>query len=401
MTPLGWLEVVFGKNKIRGSDGKTYTVSELCSAAAEVAIRELALDVCVNMVANAIGRCEFQTFRDGKPVREREYYLWNIEPNVNQNSSVFLHEMIDNLLRRNESLTISTIHRDGHEMLVNADTWATPKRYPQKMAEYKDVRVGEVDYRKTFRENEVLHLVLHSQGVMEVVDRLWDSYSKLYAVAARAYTWGQGNHLKVKVDSAPHVRPEDLQAFQNLINEQVKPFMSSENAVLPQYNGYEYENMGGSSNADRTTRDIRALVDDIFDFTALGFGIPPVLVKGVVQGTQDAFERFMTGAIAPIADQLEEEINRKRFGYEDWSKGTYLHIDTSTVRHFDLFSNAANVEKLIGSGAYSINDVLHAAGMAEIDEEWAKIHWLTLNIGSIESAARAVNNPNPTKGGTT
>lgn len=400
MTPLGWLEVVFGKNKIRGSDGRAYTVTELCTVAAEVAIRELALSVCVNMVANAIGRCEFQTFREGKPTREREYYLWNIEPNVNQNSSAFLHEMVDNLIRKNEALIISTTHRDGHEMLVNADAWAAPKRYPQKMAEYKDVQVGEVEYRKTFRENEVLHLTLHQQGVREVVDRLWDSYSRLYAVAARAYTWGQGSHLKVKVDSAPHVRTEDIQAFQNLMSEQVKPFMNSENAVLPQYNGYEYEDIGGSPNADRTTRDIRALIDDIFDFTALSIGIPPVLVKGVVQGTQDAVERWMTICIAPITDQLEEEANRKRYGYDEWAKGNYLHIDTSTVRHFDLFSNAANVEKLIGSGAYSINDVLHAAGMAEIDEEWAKIHWLTLNIGNIESAARAVSNPNPTKGGT-
>ena len=56
MTPLGWLEVVFGKNKIRGSDGKTYTVSELFSAATEVTVRELALSVCINMIANAIGR---------------------------------------------------------------------------------------------------------------------------------------------------------------------------------------------------------------------------------------------------------------------------------------------------------------------------------------------------------
>lgn len=398
---MGWLEVVFGKNKIRGSDGKTYTVSELCGVATEVAVRELALSVCVNMVANAIGRCEFQTFREGKPVRGREYYLWNIEPNINQNSSAFLHELVDSLLRRNESLTISTVHRDGHEMLVNADSWATPSRYPQKMAEYKDVRVGEVGYRKTFRETEVLHLVLHQQGVREVVDRLYDGYSKLYAVASRAYTWGQGTHLKVKLDQAPHATDEEIRIYQKLLSEQIKPFMNSENAVLPQYNGYEYEDIGGSSNADRTTRDIRALIDDVFDFTALGFGIPPVLVKGVVQGTQDAFERFMTGAIAPIADQLEEEINRKRFGYEDWVKGTYLHIDTSTVRHFDLFSNAANVEKLIGSGAYSINDVLHAAGMAEIDEEWASIHWLTLNIGNIEATARAVSNPNPTKGGNT
>ena len=394
-----WLKVMFGTDTVTGSNGKVVTIHELCAAAAEVSVRELALSVCVNMIANALGRCEFQTYVEGKLVKEREYYMWNVEPNINQNSSAFLHELVDNLIRKNESLTISTVHRDGHVMVVNADAWLTPKRYPQKMAEYKGVRVGEVAYSKTFRENEVLHLKLHGQSIREVVDQLWDSYSKLYAVAARAYTWGQGTHLKVKVDQMAQASEADIQAFQSILSEQIKPFLNSENAVLPEYNGYEYSDMGGSANADRTTRDIRALVDDIFDFTALSVGIPPVLVKGVVQGTQDAVERWMTTCVDPIAEQLEEEINRKWYGYDHWVKGTRLRIDTSTVRHFDLFSNSANVEKLIGSGAYSINDVLRAAGQAEIDAPWANVHWLTLNIGNIEAAARAVGNPHA-QGGT-
>lgn len=391
MAPFEWVSALLGKGKVMASNGKTAVVDELVSASAEVAIRELALAVCINMIANAVGRCEFQTFKDGAMIRGREYYLWNVEPNINQNSSAFLHDLIDTLIRKNEALVISTVHRDGHEMLVIADAWEAPKLYPQKMQEYKQVRVGEVKYSKTFRENEVLHMVLHHMDIRSVMDRLWDSYSRLYAVAARAYTWGQGTHLKVTVDQMPHATEEDIRTFQQLMNDQVKPFMAGENGVLPEYQGYKYDNIGGSSNTDRTTRDIRALVDDIFDFTALSLGIPPVLVKGVVQGTQDAVERWMTLCIDPIMDQLEEEVNRKRYGYDAWASGSYLHIDTSTVRHFDLFSNAANVEKLIGSGAYSINDVLKAAGAAQLDEPWADIHWLTLNIGNIETAARAIN----------
>lgn len=73
-------------------------------------------------------------------------------------------------------------------------------------------------------------------------------------------------------------------------------------------------------------------------------------------------------------------------------RGNYLRIDTTTIIHFDMFANAANVEKLIGSGAYSINDVRAAAGQDEINEDWANLHWLTLNIGTMESAARAAEN---------
>lgn len=386
---IDWL---LGTGERTISEGKKVTIQEIMEAAAELQIRDLALTVCVNMIANAVGKCEFQTFVNGKKVKEDEYFTWNIEPNVNENSTMFIHRLVDKLCRENEVLVISTVHKDGHEMLVVADDFTKPLRYPQKMNVYTDVRVGEVTYRKSFKESEVLHLVLNNQNAQEVVKQLYASYSKLVNAATRSYTWSQGTHLKVKVDQTESGDENFATDFANMINAQVRPWMQSDNAVLPEFDGYEYDNMGGTSNTERSTRDIRALVDDIFDFTAQSLNIPPVLIKGVVEGTKDAVTRWLTTCIDPLTDQLEEEIVRKRYGRDLWRKGTYLHIDTSTITHFDLFANAANVEKLIGSGAYSINDVLSAAGMPELDEPWANLHWLTLNIGTMESAARAINN---------
>jgi len=386
---IDWL---FGPGEGTTNSGEKVTIQEILAAAAELQIRDLALTVCVNMIANAVGKCEFQTFVNGRKVRGDEYYTWNIEPNINENSTMFLHRLVDKLCRENEVLVISSPHKDGHEMLVVADSFAKPQRYPQKMNVYTDVCVGEVTYRKSFKESEVLHLVLNNTNAQEVVKRLYASYSKLISSATKSYTWGQGTHLKVKVNQTESGAPGFAEAFAKMINEQVAPFMQGDNAVLPEFDGYEYDNLGGTANTERSTRDIRALVDDIFDFTAQSLNIPPVLIKGVVQGTQDAVTRWLTTGIDPLCDQLEEEINRKRYGRELWKQNTYLHIDTSTITHFDLFANAGNIEKLIGSGAYSINDVPVAAGMPKINEPWADLHWLTLNIGTMEAAARAINN---------
>ena len=136
---------------------------------------------------------------------------------------------------------------------------------------------------------------------------------------------------------------------------------------------------------------MRNLVEDIFDFTARGFLIPAVLVNGTVQGTADANSRFLTNCIDPICDQLQEEITRKRFGYDGWSQGNFVRVDSSSIIHFDLFANAANVEKLVGSGAFSINDVLRAANQAPINEPWANEHFLTLNIARIQEAAQKLS----------
>ena len=172
------------------------------------------------------------------------------------------------------------------------------------------------------------------------------------------------------------------------MEEQVKPFFTSDNAVLPEFNGYLYEELGERSGSD--TRDIRAMYDDIFDFTARAFNIPTVLMSGQVAGTEDALNRWLTVCIDPLCDQLQEEANRKRYGLEEWKKGNYLRIDTSCLIHFDVFANASNVDKLVGSGTFSVNEIRRAAGQPRIEEDWADRHMITKNYATIEEVLKAL-----------
>lgn len=376
------------------------TCTELWEAVQEYRLRELAFHVCVNTIANAVGKCEFKTFRNGQPIRENEYYLWNVEPNINQNSTAFLHKLIYKLYSDNEALVIATKHRSGAEMLVVADSFEPPQVYPAKMNEYKGVVVGEVSYQKTFRENEVLHFRLNSVNVKPVLEAMTQSFNSMLALAIKNYSWGSGKHMKVHINQTEQNDPEFAQRFREMINEQIKPFFDSDSALLPEFDGYDYSEFPANATgtaASRTTRDIRSLADDIFDFTARAFQIPPVLLFGDVAGTQDAMTRWLTTCIDPLCDQIQEEINRKRYGKDLYLRGNYVLVDTSTIIHFDMFQNASNVEKLIGSGAFSINDVLAAANQPRINEPWANAHWLTLNISPIDQAARTVESS--TEGG--
>lgn len=379
---------------IKPKNGKTESIEVDCrefleDKAQELKIRKLCFDVCVNMIANAIGRCEFRTFRGNKEIHESEYYLWNIEPNVNQNSSMFLHKLIHRLCIDNEALVIDTRRRDGKEALVVADSFTEPKIFPSKQNEYRDVTVGEVSYDKTFRENDVLHFKLNHAGIKSVIDGIHSSYSALISAAVSAYGWDHGQHWKVHVNQIASGENGWEEKFRSLLEKQFKPFINSKGAILPEFDGYLYEDVG-SRNAKSDTRDIKALIEDVFDFTARGFLIPIVLVNGKVEATADANKRFLTNCIDPICDQLQEEINRKRYGYDRWADGDFIRVDSSSIIHFDLFENAANVEKLVGSGAYTINDVRHAANQSTINEPWANQHYMTLNIATMGEQTRTL-----------
>ena len=375
---------------------KEVPCQELYEATLDFQIRELSFWTCVNMIANALSRCEFRTYQNHKELRGREYYLWNIEPNVNQNSTAFLHKFVAQLYQDNEVLITETRRRDGSSALVVADDWEDPLEYPSKQNEYKNVRVGELTYDKTFREHEVLHLTLNHVNMRPVIDGLYQSYYRLVSAAMRHYEWNHGQHWKVHVNQLTQGEEGWTENFQSMISQQVKPFLESNGAILPEFDGYKYENVSGAGTGG-DSRDIRNLVEDIFDLTARAMLIPAVLVNGTVQGTADANTRFLSNCMDPLCDQLEEEINRKRYGFEEWSKGNYMHIDSSSIIHFDLFANAANVEKLVGSGAFTLNDVRRAANQAPINEPWADQHYMTLNISPMSGNVKALE-PDAQKG---
>ena len=376
------------------------TCQELFQAAQEYQVRELSFWVCANMVANALGRCEFRTFRNHEEIQEREYYLWNVSPNVNQNSSAFLHKLVARLYQNNEALIVNTLPRLDMDALVVADSWEEPEEWPSRQNEYRGVTVGDYTYQYPVYEANAIHLRLNHTNMRPILNGLYQSYWRLVSAAMKAYQWGHGQHWKVHVSQLAQGDEKWEQKFQQMITDQLKPFFDSDGAILPEFDGYAYENVGGSSSPgdSKDTRDIRAMIEDIFDFTARGFLIPAVLVNGTVEGTADANTRFLTNCLDPLADQLQEEITRKRYGYDAWRRGDYLRVDTSSVIHFDLFANAANVEKLVGSGAYTINDVRRAANQATINEPWADEHFMTRNISTMGEATR---NLSAEKGGTT
>lgn len=374
--------------KARSPTTVEITCRDLLAAAQEFQLRDMSFWICANMIANAVGRCEFRTFRDGKEIREREHYLWNVEPNVNQNSTAFLHKLVAKLLTDGEALVISTRQREGYDALVVADSWLPNGDYPSRQNEYINVQVGDVSYEKTFREREVLHLKLNHINVKPVLDGLYGAYWRLISAAMKRYEWDKGQHWKVHVDQLASGAEDFTENFTRMIEQQVKTFLDSNSAILPEFDGYAYTNEGGKANVDLA--DIQAQMKDVLGFTAKALQIPAVLVDGSIQGTEDAQGRFLTGCIDPICDQLQEEINRKRYGYDRMRAGDYLRVDTSSIRHFDMFANAANVEKLVGSGVFTINDVLRSAGLPTIPEPWADEHYMTKNIAALGAETTAL-----------
>ena len=353
--------------------GDFWNDPEFQDTIAEYQIRELAFETAANLMANSGSKCEFKTFEGGKEVKGPEYYLWNVEPNKNQNSTAFIHKWVHLLLEKNECLIVP-----GNGGLLVADSF-TRKPYAMYPDVFSGVRVDDFTFNKPFSSDEVLYFQLNSKNIKTLTDGLYASYVKLLQYGMKAFQRSRGNRGKMKISAQASGHPDFQKTLNDMLTNRLKTFFSADNAVIPLTDGWDYEEIGSKTYANDNTRDIRAMIDDISDFTAKAFNIPPALLRGDVAGLKDALKMFLTFGLDPLVDNLQEEINRKRYGKTDYLKGDRLQIDTKAIEHIDLLSVSTSIDKLIASGSFCVNDIRKLVGEEPIDEPWAKAHWMSKN----------------------
>ncbi len=381
---ITWLVKKLGGSAPVNGDVRAYA-DEYALLAGDVFIREMAFLSAVNLIAKSISKCEFKTFVNNKETRGGEYYLWNVEPNQNQNSSEFIQKWIFTLYRKNECLIIE----NKGKLFVADSFFKTPYALYDDI--FTQVTVKDFTFSRSFAQSEVLYFKLCDSDIQQVIAGLYESYSKLIAYSMKAYQKSRGTKGIFEYDTLPVAGTEERKFFDALINDKIKAWLNGDNAALPLGQGQKWNELQHKTYSSESTRDIKAQIEDVCDFTANSIGIPPVLLRGDVQGTSDAVDRLLTFCIDPLVDMLSEEINRKRNGYTAFTAGTYLKIDTKQIKHVDLLSVATAIDKLIGSGAFCVNDIRLLCGEEIINEPWAWAHFITKNYMPFEEALNPVN----------
>jgi HK97 family phage portal protein len=310
-----------------------------------------------------------------------------VEPPQTQNSSEFIQQLIFQILRNPQKGAL--VVEQGGKLYVADDFNKTP--YAMYEDIFTQVTVKNFTFNKSFAQGDVLYFKLCDSDIKQVIDGLYASYSKLIAYSMKSFQRSRGLKAKFSYKAIPPAGSEQRKAFDSLVNEKFKQFLEADGAVIPMGEGQDFTELTQRTYASETSRDIRAMIDDIFDFTAKAYGIHPALLRGDVQQIGDALDYTLTFCVDPFVDMIQEEINRKRNGYADFVAGTYLQIDTRTIKHIDLLSVSSNIDKLISSGVFCVNDVLKILGLPEIDEPWAKQHFVTRNYQPFEEALKSLS----------
>lgn len=360
---------------VKSSKKDTYTYIEASTAKDMKSISDLAYEICVERIAKAICKCEFRTFKKGKEVKEEIYYRLNERPNDNQTATEFWQELVERLYKNQEALIIET----GDKLYI-AESWLADDKVLGPRT-FRDIQIGKLTLNKVYRADEVAYLKLSNQNVKKYLTSVLDSYTKMLATASMAYQNSVGIKAKLHVNNPKIANDEkSMKAIQT----GVKKFFDDPNSVFVENDGYDFAPFDTSrKGTQQSTRDIKAMLDDVLELTSKAFLIPGNIANGEVTDTSKAVDDFLTFCLDSVISLLEDGLNNCLFGFRGWKAGNKVKINSQTIKHVDILDASSAIDKLIGCGAKSINDVLRITGDEPIDEEWADKHWMTKNYMDI------------------
>ncbi|MBE3643168.1 phage portal protein [Bacillus anthracis] len=380
-----WVRGFFGNRKTITLDSCFYELG------IDYFYKKLAIESCIDLIANALTRCEFQTFEKGKEKRGNNHYLLNVQPNQNQNASEFMHSLVNHLIMENECVVIMQ-----NEQLYIADSFSVTK-FALKENIYNDITIDDFTFEKSFNESEVFHFKLNDRNIMQIIDGMYSSFGKLLSSSIDYYKRKNNKRLLIKGDFLRAQDPETQAAINEMFEGQLKSWFNADKvgSAFQLQDGYTIEDMSDSKSGvanNSTSRDISDLISDIFNYVAIAFHVPIGILKGDVADIEKQMDSFLAFCINPIAELIQDEFNRKMYTKEEYIQRTYLKIDTTKIKVVDITKLATALDKLFAIGGLSINDILIILGREPLEEEWANKRFVTKNYQEADSLEGGENN---------
>lgn len=373
---------MFSLKKAKKGDtaSEAYTVDIIIEQKAQALnAMDMAIESAVDMVAKTIAKCEFKVLRhvDGKlqEVRDRNYYRYNIKPNVNEKGFTFWRKVIHTLFYEGEALIITL--KNGDMFLAESFTSSNDVIYKTI---FRNVTIGAngntIHLDRVFFMDEVLYLKNDNIKVINLMKSFNKTYADMLGMTVQGYRAANAPKYAYRSPNGNPMKKEGL-AESNQMIEIIKSKLSSSNLEVASM-GPSTELSLISDKVAKTTDDFIKLIDKAFDIVGFCFDIPLDVFIGKTTEKSNAQNDFITFAIDPYKEIIEDAINSSYVDEEEFLNGELIKIDTTRIKHYDILEVATNLDKLFAMG-FSHNDICELIGKLPVDEPWANARYVTKN----------------------
>lgn len=361
----------------------------------ELYIKDLMIEHAVDLISKTISKCEIKIFRhDKKENKVKEtiddiYYRLNVRVNPNEEASSFFYRVISTLLKKQEALIItSKAENEKTDYLYLADDWneskdiMKPKIYSKVVL--SDLKGNTLTLEKNFNADDVIHLTLGNSKIKQLLDDFYSDFGEMLGIASKYYKLSNVKKWKFKVPGGqPAIKDPktgEVITYDDYKKKVTDGLLSEEEAIVMLSEHFDLTEIG--NDKEKTSEDYRNMIKELGNIVATAFGIPLDVFYGSKTDKSTGTDDFITFAVAPILEIVEDGMNAKLLEKDNYLKGERVMIDKFKMKHFDIMDVAGSLDKLTGIG-FSHNDLRGFLGLPIIDEDWANEHNLTKNYAKI------------------
>ena len=160
--------------------------------------------------------------------------------------------------------------------------------------------------------------------------------------------------------------------------------LSEDEAVVLLAEMFDLINLNKDNN--KNLNDFESIVKRISDTVAQKWNIPLDVFYGSKTEKSTGTNDFITFAVDPYFEILEDGFNVSLVGKESILAGEYIKFNRLNINHKDLIDKASGWDKLISNG-FSFNQLSEFLGLPTIDDDWANEHYITKNYANVKGGA--------------
>ncbi len=349
----------------------------------------------IDLIAKTIAKCEIQTFEKNKNKIEKHkgdlYWTLNYQPNYNENGTRFLYKLVTKLLVDKTALVIIN-KTPTTNLLYVADSYDTDKEILRgKMftnVSLSDDEGNSLKLRKTYNIENSIYYSLQNSQLNTASESFKLNTSKILKAVQKSFIQANVGKWRLKnpgsqptmLDSETK-KPISYDKYKAKITEGL---LSEDEAVVLLAEMFDLINLNKDNNKNLT--DFESIVKRISDTVAQKWNIPLDVFYGSKTEKSTGTNDFITFAVDPYFEILEDGFNVSLVGKESILTGEYIKFNRLNINHKDLVDKASGWDKLISNG-FSFNQLSEFLGLPTIDDDWANEHYITKNYANVKGGA--------------
>ena len=353
-----------------------------------------ALSVVKNILTTFLSDVEWKTYKGNEFVKGDEWFRFNIAPNRKETAPEFYGKLATKLIYEHRALIIETATKEF--FIADGYNFKGGKELLMKDNVFTDVMIGDITLNRTFKENDTCMYIKAPQN--DNVDSIFASMAADFQTLKDLISEGADKALGMKLSLTLSAQAKNKYDKKTLkaIQDVYQPLMSSRNGVFITYKGEELTDLTERQRGSEVQQVLEAVENnikvnnEILCNVGMAYGIPKKMMTGEYNTDNgDVYPMAITMFAKPIFNILSKKFTYFILTREDVLNGSRVVADLSSIKFIDPLSLAGAIDKLIGSGAYTINEVREKVGDDPVED--GDIRFITKNYAVMSEYTKGEN----------